>query len=204
MKLLSCRFIFAGATILVAAVGVAQSDLVPPQPGVQAGSIEGAPELTSPAPAGIPYYEYFNYSAYAKRSYVPGYTPHPTSLFENPKDYPWSLCVMANPYYQYAGIPGWHFNSPQGYQSSIPPGSHAAKYYRGELGITSNLRGGYPQGLRVVEDAIVPVAASSEKGGIFIQGGSLGAVQVATESDVSFSPAPPLPMPVPTPAAIEK
>ena len=190
--------------MIVAAMAMAGPEVQPAAIGPQRGSIEGAPELTSPAPAGIPYYEYFNYSAYAKRSYVPGYTPHPTSLFENPKDYPWALCVLATPYYQYAGIPGWHFGSPQGYQSSVPPGSHAAKYYRGELGITSNLRGGYPQGLRVVEDAIVPIGASSEKGGVFIQGGSIGVVEVATESEQMMAPPPPLPMPVPTPASIEK
>lgn len=149
------------------------------------GSTEGSVEVVGPTPAaGIPYYEYFNYSAYAKRSYVPGYTPHVTSQFENPRDYPWALCVLATPYYQYAGLPGWFFGSPQGYQSSVPKGSHASKYYRGELGITANLRGGYPQGMRVVEPAIVPVGSSVERGGVYIHGGDTTLVNTTIEETV--------------------
>ncbi len=188
------------------------SDMAPP---AGAGSTEGSPEIPIGAPtpiAGIPYYEYFNYSSYAKRSYVPGYTPHVTSLFENPRDYPWALCVLATPYYQYGGIPGWFFSSPQGYQSSVPKGSHASKYYRGELGITANLRGGYPQGMRVVEPAIVPIGASAERGGVYIQGGGVTTVAVGTEvteiiqeTGPSFGgPAPIVPRPAPTPASLEK
>lgn len=167
----------------------------------QAGSTEGAPEIVGQTPvAGIPYYEYFNYSAYAKRSYVPGYTPHPTSLFENPRDYPWALCVLATPYYQYAGMKGWFFGSPQGYQSSVPEGSHAAKYYRGELGITANLRGGYPQGMRVVEPAIVPVGPSTERGGIYISGGDTLRVETTVEETVQQETlAKPMALPPPVP-----
>lgn len=176
-----------------------------PQPG--AGSTEGSIEVVGPTPApGIPYYEFFHYSAYAKRSYVPGYTPHATSLFENPRDYPWALCVLATPYYQYAGINGWFFSSPQGYQSSIPEGSHAAAYYRGELGITEHLRGGYPQVLRVVEPAIVPVNASSEHGGVYIHGGSVHTVDVGVETVETIEtitersgPPPAVPGPAPSP-----
>jgi len=169
-----------------------------------AGSTEGSVEVVGPTPApGIPYYEYFNYSAYAKRSYVPGYTPHVTSQFENPRDYPWSLCVLATPYYQYAGIDGWFFGSPMGYQSSVPPGSHASKYYRGELGITDNLRGGYPQGMRVVEPAIVPIGASAERGGIYIHGGGTTIVNTQTEQvetqPALAKPAPPVIEPLPPP-----
>src|SRR5690349_11769927 len=129
----------AFALLLLSGSAIAGPEVAAP------GSLEGSVEFTAPPAAGIPYFEYFHYSAYAKRSYVPGYTPHVTSLFENPRDYPWALCVLATPYYQYAGMQGWFFGSPQGYQSSVPPGSHASKYYRGELGITKNLRGGYPQ-----------------------------------------------------------
>lgn len=188
----------AGAGFVLALAGVAFAG------GEVQGSTEGGVELTAPAPAGIPYYEYFNYSAYVRRSYVPGYTPHPTSLFENPRDYPWALCVLATPYYQYAGINGWFFGSPQGYQSSVPKGSHASKYYRGELGITKDLRGGYPQGMRVIEPAIVPVSNSMEKGGIFIQGASSQTALIGQEVETEAAPPAPVPMPAPTPASLEK
>lgn len=190
------------------------ADMAPP---AGAGSTEGSLVIPAGAPtpvAGIPYYEYFNYSSYAKRSYVPGYTPHVTSLFENPRDYPWALCVLATPYYQYGGIPGWFFSSPQGYQSSVPKGSHASKYYRGELGITKNLRGGYPQGMRVVEPAIVPIGPSAERGGVYIHGGGVTTLAVGTEVTEIIQetgpaprvpgPAPIVPGPAPTPASLEK
>ena len=197
-----------GTVLCVMSVGAVFAGPEPAVPGT--GSAEGPVEFTTPPAAGIPYLEYFNYSAYAKRSYVPGYTPHATSLFENPRDYPWALCVMANPYYQYAGIPGWFFGSPQGYQSSVPPGSHASKYFRGELEITKHLRGGYPQGIRVIEDAIVPISSSVEKGGVFIQGGGVERVSVATETEVvketrtETGPPAPVPGPAPAPAMLEK
>lgn len=207
----SGRYLFG--ILALAAAGLAYAgpeDL--PAPGV--GSTEGGIEVVGPEPsAGIPYYEYFHYSAYAKRSYVPGYTPHVTSLFENPREYPYALCVLATPYYQYAGKDGWFFGSPQGYQSSIPKGSHAAKYYMGELGITEHLRGGYPQGLRVVEPAIIPVANSSERGGIYIHGGGVKVntdIEVETEeittveSYTKTGPPAIVPGPAPTPASLEK
>lgn len=172
-------------------------------PAVGAGSTEGSVELTAPAPAGIPYYEYFNYSSYAKRSYVPGYTPHPSSLYENPRTYPAALCVIGNPYYQYAGLPGWHFSAPDGYKTGVPRGSHISKYYRGQLGITKDLRGGYPQGMRVVEDVIVPVSESVEKAGVFIQGGRTDTIVVGgDDSSVSDQFAPPPAIPAPAPSYI--
>lgn len=187
--------------LVAGAVALAAALTAGPEAYVSSGSTEGPVEVVGQTPVpGIPYYEYFNYSAYAKRSYVPGYTPHPTSLFENPRDYPWALGAMATPYYQYAGMNGWFFGSPQGYQSSVPPGSHASKYYRGELGITSNLRGGYPQGMRVIEPAIVPVGPSMERGGIYIQGGDSLLVNTTVEESVQQETlAKPMALPPPVP-----
>lgn len=142
-------------------------------------TVERTTTIARPAPTPVPgvggltvYAEQFHYSSVVKRSYVPGYTPHATSRFENPREYPSALCVMATPYYQYGGIAGWFFGSPRGYQSSVPPGSHAIAYHRGELGITDKLAHGYPEGLRVVEDVIVPYPAYGRTGGFFIDAGS--------------------------------
>lgn len=212
MKVFAGKILLGAMAVTCAGLAYAGPEDLPP-PG--AGSTEGSVEIVGPAPAaGIPYYEYFHYSAYAKRSYVPGYTPHVTSLFENPRDYPWALCVLATPYYQYAGMPGWFFGSPQGYQSSVPKGSEAAAYYRGELDITTDLRGGYPQVMRVVEPAIVPVGNSSERGGVYIHGGetiSVGTappetVEIETLEKVVEKTGPPeiVPGPAPAPASLEK
>lgn len=164
----------------------------------------GIPQpIPAPAEAGVPYNEFFSYSAYARRSYAPGYTPHLTSLFENPRTYPRALCVMATPYYQYAGINGWFFGSPLGYQSSVPPNSHALAYFQGGLGITSNLRYGYPQGLRAIEPVIVPFNSYSERGGVFIQGGGLSTAEATAVSADAIPPAAPTavaPPPTPLPA----
>lgn len=200
--LLNKSWLAAGlSAALLCAVHAGPEDL-PAVPAV--GSTEGSVEVVGPTPAaGIPYYEYFNYSSYAKRSYVPGYTPHVSSLYENPRDYPWALCVLATPYYMYAGKDGWFFGSPQGYQSSVPRGSHVADYYQGKLGITANLRGGYSQGMRVIEPAIVPVGASVERGGIYIHGADTTMVNTTVEQTVQqetlakSAPPPVLPIPVP-------
>lgn len=220
-RLLNVAAIFAIAGAAVAG----PENAIPKGPGIGGGSAEGPIVIKANAAAtpvgGIPYYEYFHYSSYAKRSYVPGYTPHVTSLFENPRDYPWALGALATPYYMYAGLNGWFFSSPQGYQSSVPPGSHASKYFRGELGITDDLRGGYAQGMRVVEPAIVPVGASAEKGGIYIHG--IGVETVLVGQDITDlesmtqtvrpqtgrpmaprMPPPVVPGPAPTPASLEK
>jgi len=199
----------AQVTGILSLVASAVAQTSPHVPPVGSGSLEGGVELTSPAPAGVPYYEYFNYSSYAKRSYVPGYTPHPTSLFENPRTYPAAAGRMGNPYYDFAGIPGWYFSSPSGYKSGVQRGSHTSKYFRGELGITDHLRGGYPQGMRVVEDVILPVSDSVEKGGVFIQGGRTDIVIGGDDSSVSNqfpTPAPPVPGPAPkyVPESLEK
>ena len=173
-------------------------------------SPNGVPMLmngsTNYAPAsGEVYEEYFNYSSYAKRSYAPGYTPHVSSLFENPRDYPWAMGALATPYYNYAGMPGWFFGSPKGYQTSVPPNSQAHAYFAGQLGITSDMRYGYPNGLRVIEPIVVPVGASVKKGGFLITGGGLEQIQVTTETAMMASPpaptlappAPPAPCPPP-------
>jgi len=173
----------------------------------------GVPQL-QPAPGtggeiGVPYNEYFNYSSNVHRSYSPGYTPHLTSLFENPREYPVALCVMATPYIRYAGIHGWFFGSPRGYQSSVPPGSHALAYYQGDLGITTNLRYGHPHGLRVVEPVIIPLNSYAERGGVLITGGGLGTAEVSQALPDAAAPAPvptpgpmgpamPTPLPAPT------
>lgn len=183
---------------------------------LSAGSCFGGPEVAVPAAAsavqvpslqpapgaseiGVPYNEYFNYSSFARRSYSPGYTPHTTSLFENPRDYPWALCVLATPYYQYAGIKGWFFSSPNGYQSSVPPNSHALAYHRGELGITSNMRYGYPGGLRVVEPVVIPFNSYAERGGVLITGGGLGTAEATEVKQNAIGPAPAPAMPLPAP-----
>lgn len=184
---------------------------VPPTvPGASAGSVEGGIEFTTPPEPGVPYHEYFHYSSYAKRTYVPGYTPHVTSLYENPKTYPSQLGPLVNPYHVNTGLPGWHFGSPYGYRGSNDKGSQSNKYFRGELGITDNLRGGYPQGMRVIEPAIVPIAASAEKGGIFISGGGVGQLEVGAENELIteyestlVKPAP-VPAPVYVPESLEK
>ena len=141
-----------------------------------------APALSTPAPAilaqdvpimenghavGI-YQELSCYSASVRRSYEPGYTPHPSSLFENPRSYPSATCVLATPYYMYGNLPGWFFSSPSGYQSSVPPGSHVLAYEQGNLGITENMKRGYPDGKRVIQAVLKPVAPVCEKAGIFI------------------------------------
>ncbi len=155
-----------------------------------------APALSAPAPAvmaqdvpiiengqavGI-YQELSCYSASVRRSYKPGYTPHPSTLFENPRSYPSATCVLATPYYMYGNIPGWFFGSPSGYQSSVPPGSHVLAYEQGRLGITEHLKLGYPDGKRVIQPVLKPVAPVCEKAGIFIS---------ARNEPLGLYPAPP-------------
>lgn len=118
-------------------------------------------------PSGV-YEEYYAHSAHVKRSYAPGYTPHITSQFLNPRTYPDVKCVMGTPYYQYGSRAGWHFTSPQGHHTGAPPESEAVMYLRGELGITDYLNRGYPRGQRVIEPVLVPVESSMKKGGILI------------------------------------
>lgn len=175
-----------------------------PESVVSAGSVEGPIEIAGPGPTpipGIPYHEYFAYSAYAKRSYVPGYTPHTTSLFENPRTYPRALGALATPYHMYAGLDGWYFGSPRGYRTGTPKGSQAHAYFQGRLGVTSNLRGGYPQGMRVIEPAIVPVGSSMERGGIYIHGGGVTQVETTIEETIRqetlAKPAAPILLPPP-------
>lgn len=143
---------------------------------------ELAVPAAAPAPIGAPgqYNESFCYSSYAQRSYVPGFAPQISTLFENPRVYPEALCVIATPYHQWAGVPGWFFGSPSGYLSSVPPGSHALAYERGELGITNQLARGYPQGMRVVEPVIKPVNGYCKPGGVLILSNSATQVPVAT------------------------
>jgi hypothetical protein len=166
------------------------------QPAPGAGSASGAT-----AEVGIPYNEYFNYSSFARRSYAPAYTPHLTSLFENPREYPNALCVIATPYYQYAGMHGWFFGSPNGYQSSVPPNSHALAYNQGELGITANTRYGYPQGLRVIEPVIIPFSSYAERGGVLITGGGLGTAEVGAVQQNAVAPPKATPLPGPSAGA---
>ena len=155
-----------------------------------------APALSAPAPAvmaqdvpivengqavGI-YQELSCYSASVRRSYEPGYTPHPSTLYENPRSYPSATGVLATPYYMYGNVPGWFFGSPSGYQSSVPPGSHVLAYEQGRLGITENLKRGYPDGKQVIQPVLKPVAPLCEKAGIFIS---------ARNEPLGLYPAPP-------------
>jgi hypothetical protein len=137
------------------------------------------------------YKELFCYSSVVRPNYVPGYTPHVSSLYENPREYPKALCVLATPYYLHGRRPGWFFGSPNGYQSSVPPGSQALAYNRGELGITQQLAFGYPEGMRVVERVLVPYSTYCRPGGYFISAGSATRVETATgEAAVRPTPSP--------------
>lgn len=121
-----------------------------------------------PAPvAGGVYHEYYAYNSYVRRSYMPGFIPQTSSLFENPRSLPSALCKFAD-YYRFAGVNGWFFASPNGYQSSVPPGSIAHDYETGRLGITTSMQYGYPRGMRVIEPIIVPFASYAEPAGLLI------------------------------------
>lgn len=130
-----------------------------------------APAATSEHSGPVVYREKFCFSTAARRSYVPGYVPQISSSFENPRVPPASLATIATPYYLWAGVPGWFFCSPNGYQSSVPPNSTALFYNRGELGITSHMAYGYPEGMRVIEQVVVPQVGVCKPGGFYIQGG---------------------------------
>lgn len=147
-------------------------------------AIAAAQSPSSAAPAGLPapssgsgvaeggYQEAFCYSAYVRPNFVPGYTPHRSSIYENPREYPSQVGALATPHYLYGRTPGWFFGSPNGYQSSVPPGSHALAYSRGELGITENLSFGYSSGMRVIERVLVPSGQYCRPGGFYISAGS--------------------------------
>lgn len=205
------RSLACGATISAilafSTVSQAGPELAAPAQAVQVPALQPAPGAAAPSEIGVPYNEYFNYSSFARRSYAPAYTPHATSLFENPREYPYGLCVLATPYYMYAGMHGWFFGSPRGYQSSVPPDSHALAYNQGELGITSNMRYGYPQGLRAIEPVIIPFNSYAERGGVLITGGGLGTAEVGEVKENAVAPAKATPLPAPGPnmgAAPEK
>lgn len=193
------RFGLITATAVAAGAVYAGPEMPAGTPAVAVPALQPAPSANGEV--GVPYNEYFNYSSFARRSYAPGYTPHATSLFENPREYPYALCVIATPYYQYAGIHGWFFGSPNGYQSSVPPDSHALAYNQGELGITSNMRYGYPQGLRVIEPVIIPFSSYAERGGVLITGGGLGTAEVGAVQENAVAPAKATPLPGPSAGA---
>lgn len=148
--------------------------------------------VPTPAAGGggiIEYKESECYSTAVRRSYVPAYTPHVTSLFENPRDYPYALAALATPHYGYGGCYNWFFSSPNGAQSSIPRNSQALAYHRGELDITSYLSKGYPTGQRVVESVLVPVPMSCRRTGYLIDAG---------KTSLRVTNVTPTPSPVPT------
>lgn len=184
----------SATAVLAGAEAAAPAAVAAPAVAVQVPVLLPA---TGASEIGVPYNEYFNYSSFARRSYAPAYTPHLTSLFENPRQYPYALCVLATPYYQYAGISGWFFGSPRGYQSSVPPRSHALAYNQGDLGITANMRYGYPQGLRVIEPVIIPFSSYAERGGVLITGGGLGTAEVGEAKENAVAPARATPLPAP-------
>lgn len=165
----------AGA-LLVSAGGWGQPMTAQPMPApAPSAASEAVLENPTAAPGGpVDYQEYSVYSATVRRSYVPGYTPHPTSLYLNPRTYPAAKGPLATPYNQYGGKPGWFFCSPNGYQSLVPPDSHALAYNRGELGITSRLGRGYPDNQQVIMPVLKPVEPVAEKAGVFISAGGPG------------------------------
>jgi hypothetical protein len=138
-------------------------------------ALEAALENPTAAAGGpMDYQEYSVYSSSVRRSYVPGYTPHPSSLYLNPRTYPHAKGPLATPYIQYGRKPGWFFGSPNGYQSMVPPASHALGYNQGTLGITSHLGRGYPDGQQVIMPILKPVDPAAEKAGVFISAGGPG------------------------------
>jgi len=120
--------------------------------------------------AGV-YNEYLSYSPYVKRSYVVGYAPKVSSLYENPRTYP-NAAGRLGEVYLYANMAGWFFGSPSGYQTSVPPHSSVLAYCRGEQNITKNLDDGYPDGKKVIEPVLVPYAAYTREGGTLINCGA--------------------------------
>lgn len=181
------------AFVLATAGAFAGGEMVQPVPGPT--PVPGVGGVTT-------YNEYFCYSAVARRSYVPAYTPHATSLFENPREYPSALCVMGTPYHRWAGIPGWFFGSPMGYQTSVPPGSHALAYFRGETGATAKMASGLPEGMRVVEDVVVPYPQFCRRGGFLINAGAAAEPLSVTLPGPEPGVAQPAPMPTPAPMAV--
>lgn len=211
MQLMKSIILTGILTVIVSANAWAKEPLVyTPQTGSLDGAPEFAPGVDTNTPAGSPYYETLHYSAYAKRTYVPGYVPKKTSLFENPRTMPDIAGHLKKPYSPVDNLPGYHFSSPRGYRTGTQAGSPALDYFQGRHGITANLGKGYPDGLRVIEPAIVPMESRVEEGGIYIKGGGLNTLQLGAEADYSNSghSAPLMPyQPAPQhyyPATIEK
>jgi hypothetical protein len=116
-------------------------------------------------------HESFWYSSYADRSWVVGYAPKKTSLFLNPREY---LSAVQGPTMwrnAYAGtFEGYCLTTYGSRPSGTPSDSPALAYHYGQLGITSHLSAGYPEGKRVVEPIIVPHQSSWRPGGVLIVG----------------------------------
>lgn len=116
-------------------------------------------------------YESFWYSSYADRAWVVGYAPKTTSLFLNPREYPASVQAPTIWRTVYRGTLEAFCRSTSGRPTfGMAAGAPARAYHYGELGITSHLASGYPEGKRVVEPVIVPHASSSRRGGVLIVG----------------------------------
>lgn len=188
---LNKQLLLAGALTVF---GVAGGFALDEQPMVftppSAGSVDNTPEFPAGEignQAGNPYYESLHYSAHVKRTYVPGYIPKKTSLYENPRTRPDIAGMMKTPYEPLPNFPAYHVGSaPERFGAQI--GSPALDYWQGKQGITSNLGKGLPEGMRVVEPALVPVESRVEKGGIYIRGGGTNTLMLGAEADYKSAP----------------
>ncbi|MCX7626785.1 MAG: hypothetical protein N2Z21_11350 [Candidatus Sumerlaeaceae bacterium] len=116
-------------------------------------------------------HESFWYSSYADRAWVVGYGPKTTSLFLNPREYPSAVQAPVVWKTVYRGTLAAFCRSTSGQPTfGMEAGSPARAYHYGQLGITSKLASGYPEGKRVVEPVIVPHPSSSRRGGVLIVG----------------------------------
>ncbi|MGC8740105.1 MAG: hypothetical protein ACP5QZ_00970 [Candidatus Sumerlaeaceae bacterium] len=143
-----------------------------------ATSLVGAQEVASRSEQAVPpipesriMHESFWYSAYASRSWVVGYAPKSTSLFLNPRENPPVPRAPIIWQHAYGGtLKGFCTTTFGARPTGLPSGSTALSYHYGQLGITSKLDSGYPEGKRVIEPIIVPHTSSSRPGGTLIVG----------------------------------
>jgi hypothetical protein len=115
--------------------------------------------------------ESFSYSAYADRGWVVRYAPRTTNLFINPREYP--AGPTAGPIwdnYYHGTLEGYCKTTYGARLTGIPSDSDALAYHYGQLGITSHLSGGYPEGKHVVDPVVVPHSSSTREGGVLIMG----------------------------------
>jgi hypothetical protein len=162
-----------GGTFVVSAQGL--------QPG--APLPEGAHIVVPSAPEdfevrGAPqfYQEFLVTSPGIRPSYVPGFIPKVSPRFLNPRQRPPRNTAMS---YMQAerklqDLPGGHFGSNSGWQQTgVTANSPTGDYHTGRAGVTRVLQFGFPEGQRVIEPVLVPMPARSERGGWFIDAGTV-------------------------------